>query len=308
MARKSSISSNVVAVALIMTSLLTLAGCNSEVTKFFNETIGPIIGITLPDPNAQSKKDSNPKEPELPSADNRQLNADFIRELYRVVLLRDLRNRDEFDRYMTMMDQGGHYEGIYNGIVYSNDYKEKEKGVASVTALKAFSEILAQLKLDQKYDSLQIANESEPAKDKIAPPQPTDAERQTLRAEIERDELTKSPFYFKRVLGEQVIKTIELKREYREKLATWYGRFSALLNKRGVDFGIPDRNKPSEYFHYKWALTADEDRLTWECINRVHRLINSTAGLPEPVSAEPPPPPTSGSAATNSGANVHSAK
>ena len=65
-----------------------------------------------------------------------------------------------------------------------------------------------------------------------------------------------------------------VKKEYPEKMALWYSRWVVHMASRNVDFGVALRNKPDEAFHYKWALTAAEDRLKWEVLNRVHRVLN----------------------------------
>lgn len=269
-----------------------LTGCNDDAIGLFNSTVGQALGLKLQTskgqkPAAQSTEASDPL-----SGDHRKMNAEFIHEMFRVTLNRNVRNKDEFEKYMYMLDQGGHYEGIYNGIVYASEYRDLEKGIAPVSALKDFAEILAQILLDQKYDPLKIqkpdaASESQATIGDAKPQQPNEAERLALVGEVERESITKSTYYLKRRLGEELLKTIDLKKEYREKLATWYARFTVYMNKKGVDFAVPLRNKQDEYFHYKWALTADEDRLKWECINRAHRLINQRAGL-----REPPAPPT----------------
>ena len=48
---------------------------------------------------------------------------------------------------------------------------------APVGALKAFSGIMAQLSLDQKYDPLKISPPGADASGELAPPQPTDQPR-----------------------------------------------------------------------------------------------------------------------------------
>lgn len=263
--------------------LLTLTGCNDsdQLIQTFNDQIGHRIGLKLQALNAPpNKKSPNATPSTEPSpTPHRDVNAAFIHELYKVVLQREVRSEEEFQKNMHVMDQGAHFEGIYNGLVHSSEYKSLEKGVASVSAVKVYADLMTQVLLDQKYDPLKIVKpETKPlliAGEEIKPPQPTELERESLKAEIERDAITK-PFYaLKRRLGEEVIKTIELKREYREKMATWYGRFTVSLNKRGVDFGVPERNKLDEYPYYKWALDAAEDRVRWECLNRVHVLMNT---------------------------------
>jgi hypothetical protein len=274
--------------ALVFVPLL-LSGCNqNDATSWINENVGKSLGFKIqstgtpanspaPSPETAAKSE----EPPLPSPDHRQVNAEFIKELFQVVLGRDVRSEDEFVKLMNVLDQGGHYDAIYNGIVYSEEYRRLEKGVAGVSALKAYAEIMTQISLDQKYDPLKIQPtepkdvppQSDPAKD-VLPPQPTEKERTELRAQFEQEGITKPHHVLKKRLGEELLKTIDLKHEYREKLATWYGRFSVFMNKRGVSFGLDQRNKQDEYYHYKWGLNADEDRLKWECLNRVHQLMN----------------------------------
>lgn len=259
-----------------LAALLLLSGCQvpDPIVKVFNDNIGPLVGIRLQSASAPApKKTPGPNDvPELPSPDHRQVNAEAIKEIFKVVLKRELRNEEEFMKYMNVLDQGGHFEGIYNGLVYSDEYREKEKGTAPVTALKTYADLMAQIQLDQKYDSLKL---QPPAKDELTPPQPSQAERTALAAQNEREGMTKSFFFLKRRLGEEALKTIDLKKEYKEKFATWFGRFTVFLNKKGVDFGFPSRNRSDEYFYYRWALDADEDRLKWECLNRIHQIMNS---------------------------------
>ena len=273
--------------SLVLLTLLPACSVSPDMAKAFNDNLGPVLGIKLqvapPPPVA---KVVVPDAPELPT--NRDVNADFIREVFHVVLLRDLRNSEEFDKYMNVMDQGGHYEAIYNGVIYASEFRDREKGVSPVSALKAFTQIMAQIMLDEKYDPIKIhqaeaADAAAGNSSELVPPQPTDAERAELINTIEHEAITKSTYWMKRRLGEELLKTIDLKKEYKEKLATWYARFTVFMNKRGVDFGLPQRNMPDEYFHYKWALDADEDRLKWECLNRAHKSINFGAGLREPV-------------------------
>lgn len=272
--------------ALLALCSVTVTGCNSvdNVIKMFNDQVGHRIGFRIEPiaakPSPAPTGTSGASGAEQAGPDNRAVNAAYLKELFKVVLLRDLRNQEEFDKFMNVMDQGGSYEGIYNGLVYSQEYKDKEKGVAPVSAVKAFADVMAQLKLDQKYDPLKISapETNDPLDtDRLEPPQPTELERTSLIGDFEREAMALPLFTLKRKLGEEVIRTIELKREYKEKFATWYGRFSVFLNKKDVDFGVPLRNRKDEYYHYKWALDAEEDRLRWESLNRVHVLLNAYA-------------------------------
>lgn len=233
-------------------------------------------------PTAQSAASPSPTP-----LNHREVNAEFVKELYTVVLQRDLRSEEEFLRMVNTLDQGGHYEGAYNGLVYSSEYRAREKGNVTVKGLKLFADVMAQLTLDQKYDPLIIPKPtpadvppaaSTTEERTTQPPQPTEEERKKLVAEIEAANLTQPSYSLKRRLGEEALKTIDLKKEYREKLATWYGKFTAFLNKRGQSigkgFGIKERDIQDEYYHYKWALDADEDRIKWETLHRIHVLMN----------------------------------
>lgn len=99
-------------------------------------------------------------------------------------------------------------------------------------------------------------------------------------------------FTLKRVLADEAIRVI---REVRQvgsgqsaspaqppgpaqatapRLSTWYGRWAALMANRGVDFGLALRNKADEKFHRDWASSTSDDKVTWEVLNRVHRVLN----------------------------------
>lgn len=219
--------------------------------------------------------------PPAHSQTNAELHAEFLRELFLVVLERQPHNQQEFLKYMNALYQGASYEGVYNGVVYSREYRNKEVGTAApVRSIKLFAEIQGTLLLNQKYDPLKIKNPAVPdvpTNIVSSPPQPTDQERTDILARMDQEALGKSLSTLKRLLGEEILKTIDLKKEYREKLAAWYGRFTVFLNKKNLDFSIPQRNIQDEYFHYKWALQASEDRIKWECLNRIHRLMNEAS-------------------------------
>src|SRR4051794_11900556 len=53
--------------------------------------------------------------------------AQLLREVFRVVLLREPANAGEFNAYLSPIAQGGSIEGVYNGIVYSGSYKQLEE-------------------------------------------------------------------------------------------------------------------------------------------------------------------------------------
>lgn len=269
-----------VSVLAVVFSTLLFSGCEytDSAIALFNEKLAPQLGIRL-EKNANGKLSAQkPGEAQTPADLHKQVNGEFLQELFQATLGREARE-EEFVKLMNVLDQGAHYEGIYNGVVYSREYREKERGAADVGAVKAYAKIMTQIILDQKYDPLKIHNRAE-AKPDVPPleeapiPQPSAQERAELEQLYEKEAIVLPSYTLKRRLGEEVLKTIDLKKEYREKLATWYGRFSFFLNKMGVDFGLAQRNSTDEYYHYKWALEADLDRLKWECLNRIHKILN----------------------------------
>ena len=269
------------AASLLLTSCINTNSPDViKVIEFINKNLLTKVGLEI---NLKDKASlSNADQPiPTPSLEHRTVNAEFLKELYSVVLEREI-SEEEFLDTMNVLDQGGHYEGVYNGIVYSSEYDSKEKGVATIPALKLFIQLMTQLSLDNLYDPAVLKEKN---KEKDVPSSedlkkqaiPSEAEIQRLKAQFEKEGLTKSNYWMKKKVSEQILKTIDLKKEYREKLASWYGKFVFGLNQKGMSFGLKQRDKLDEYFHYQWALEADEDRIKWECIVRIHMLFNGGA-------------------------------
>ena len=78
------------------------------------------------------------------------------------------------------------------------------------------------------------------------------------------------------MIGDEALKVIAAKSEYREKLALWYSKWVVHMAQLNVDFGIPLRNKPDDEFHYNWVLNNSNDRVMWEVLNRLHRVLNES--------------------------------
>ncbi|MGE4231791.1 MAG: hypothetical protein AB7F43_00535 [Bacteriovoracia bacterium] len=233
--------------------LVILSGCTrDEIIDWFNDNLGKTIGLKLEKSTDKKQVGQQPKE-DVPTLDQRRVNGEFLKELYKVVLEKDLNSEAEFVRLMNVLDQGGHYDGLYNGIVYSSEYREKAQGVASARSLRFFVDTMVSL-----------------SKETEAP--------QVVEV-FEKEGINQSVYFLKRRLGEEVLKTIELKADYREKLASWYGKFTVQVNhvakEINLDLGFPQRSNNDEMYHYRWALEADFDRISWECLNRIHRVLNA---------------------------------
>jgi hypothetical protein len=83
-------------------------------------------------------------------------------------------------------------------------------------------------------------------------------------------------FTLKRILGEEALRLIEQKERKTGALIDWYGAWAVALAERKIDFGVPQRNLADFDFHKSWAAKAERDRLVWEVLNRLHRVVNSS--------------------------------
>jgi hypothetical protein len=230
--------------------------------------------------------------------------AEILRELFEVVFLRSPQNRGEFGNYLDSMNQGASIEGIYNGFTHSDFHREleKESGPASRESLLAFCRELSLLEaelpeptafdessarpLAPSVSPAELAHERVVNEVSFASPSPrasneaSEHDPRALEARYVRLFAGASIFTMKRILGDEAIKVIESKERAPEKLALWYGQLAARMAGEKVDFGLALRNRADEKFHQKWALDAVRDRrldqLTWEVLNRLHRVMNHT--------------------------------
>ena len=84
-----------------------------------------------------------------------------------------------------------------------------------------------------------------------------------------------SNFTLKRVLGDEMLRLVAEKSSDPKALQAWYGQWVVRMAGKGVDFGFPLRNKADAAFHSQWAASADPDRLKWEVLNRINRILNA---------------------------------
>jgi hypothetical protein len=222
-------------------------------------------------------------------------NGELLQEMVRVVTLRPPGDRAAFGTLVDTLNQGASVEGIYNGFTHSADYRELERSspAAAPSAVIAFADELAWLEAELPEPTafteaarlpLAMAVEptaENPAADDAPAPRPS---RRPARAELLKEYARlfrgASVFTLKRVLGDEALRVIEEKRRAPGALAKWYGGFAGRLAERKVDFGLALRNRPDEKFHYEWAKARlaeprGADQLTWETLNRLHRVLNS---------------------------------
>jgi hypothetical protein len=236
-----------------------------------------------------------------PNARNAKANAELLQEVFRVVYVREPTNRTEFGSMVDSLNQGASFEGVYNGFSHSSAYRGLEIATvgASPEALKAFGEELAVLEVElpapAEFDhaaTRPLAMPVQPGAEGVGPDSPAKGSGVAvieygkpvassaplgvaqLAARYSQQFMGSSIYTLKRVLGDEALKVITLKHEYPEKLAQWYSKWAGRMATRKVDFGIALRNSPDEAFHYQWAIHATEDRIKWEVLNRLHRVLN----------------------------------
>jgi len=230
------------------------------------------------------------------------VNQKILDEMVRVVFLREPLSSKEFAGLLDVLNQGASFEGVYNGLVHSVEYRQlEEKGKPVLPAtLSRFSEEwtllqieippqertvlsdllalpLAPIESPQEGDSSDTSGASD---SKGAPPAPEpsyaskDDERRSIQRKTEETFLRSNVLTMKRVIGSEVFKVFNTKRSDRNQLADWYAKWCSRTSELGVDFSYPQRNDSDVDFHREWAWNASTDRLQWEVLYRLHRLLN----------------------------------
>ena len=280
------------AVGWVLLSANLLAGCDF-LEQLNREVDALTIVITGGSSPLKKAATPSPKPYEMgENAKRSQANGELIHEVIQVVLVREPKGR-EYEGYVDILNQGASIEGLYNGFTHSSDYRKMEaaSGAASPGALKMFGELLvgieAELPVPTHFDAQSaqpLAIIDEGAENSEGPgslnfqTKPTPS-ASPLNSAALADQYTgqfvgASIFTLKRVLGDEALKLMSLKHSNPQNLAAWYSKWVVQMASKGVDFGLTLRNKSDEKFHYDWALKISEDRLKWEVLNRLHRLLN----------------------------------
>lgn len=276
----------------ILILMVGASGCdlsivNQELDRIWNLLTGtesPTVAAS-PSPVVEARDEILTSD----AAKNAKANAEILKEMMFIVFMREPKDRGEFGNWTDTLNQGASIEGVYNGLTHSSDYRKLEIGspVAGFEVLKAFAEELAYIESELPVPSQFDLSTSSPLptpEDPNAPSVPsetTSSPKPDIQALIPalKDKYAKqfagsSIFTLKRVLADESLKLVGIKLPQRDKLAIWYSKWAVRTCQLNVDFGIPLRNKPDEGFHFKFALESPEDRVKWEVLNRVHRIIN----------------------------------
>ncbi len=228
--------------------------------------------------NFLEKKQAEPQSP-TPSF-SLQANAELLREMLYVVYQKEPKNVQEFLDFKNALDQGASIEGIYNGLTHSSRYRKYELSFPQSRAmtLKVFTQELWNIEVELP-DWTEFTAKSAKPLEVFKPNEIRDLILPTYKSPHTTEYYSRifshaSHFTLKRILGDEALKLIDSKKKNKSELDQWYGKWVVKLAQRNVDFGLELRNKQDEEFHTQWADSASEDRIKWEVLNRVHRLLN----------------------------------
>lgn len=206
----------------------------------------PEIPINFKDTTAaHSRKEKAPTDyDKFPANKKRQLDYNFLRELFRVTRKTEPKEED-LSNWMNTLDQGGSREGIYQALVLDEVY-------ATMEAMEQ--------RPAQKLVDFYIAISAKFFK-------------QGVKAESLE---TLNLYTLKRVLTE---KGLDLMEYYEikdlEDLYKWYANFSADLGKGyGQYLTIDGRKTGDPLYHYEWAKKMPVQHLKSEFIIKLHSVMN----------------------------------
>ena len=273
-----------------------LGGCN--VSEWIKQGVSP----SSPEPVVSASPSAAPNGSVSVNAAKAKANAELLREMYVSVNGVPPTNRADFGSMLDSMNQGASLEGVYNGFIHSAAYRklEVENPGAQPDALKFFVDELAQIEMElpsvtefngdsaKPIELIDPASENTPSVESFSFP----AKKPSAAAAKQPEGITKdalvlkysklfnksSIFTLKRVLGDEALKLIQTKKDNKEQLAGWYGKWALKLAAINIDFGIQQRNIADEQFHSKWAMAATEDQIRWEVLNRLHRVLIALNG------------------------------
>jgi hypothetical protein len=184
----------------------------------------------------------------------------IVSEMQEQIFSKPAKSAADIEGWANVLSQRGSMEGVYHGLILSSEYAALETGKAPTRAVRFFAQEMASLDFPNLNDG---SPEVKAAREKYA-----------------QEHLNTPLFSLKRLLGEKVLKEANSRNADREGLAAWYSSFVARWVKTGVPFGLPQRDKPEEAFHYNWAKENNLGMIQWELLNRVHRVMNAYGDLP----------------------------
>ncbi len=267
-----------------------LAGC-TDASRFFRQLHAEwdAARAVLQGKESPLAKKSHPRrDREVPGL--REQRAQVIQEMIRVVERRAVADPRASLPLVDAWEAGATIEGLYRGRVWSSEYRAREEssGFASGRAVQvfiqealSFEEALGRPSSWTDQSARPLARPTglgESSGTSVKEPLPLPAGRER-RAALERVFSQASVFTLKRLLGELALECVE-ELERQGRLNDWYAEWAARLAAESepggaaVDFGLAQRNRSDVAFHRNWAREASLDRIHWEVLNRVHRILN----------------------------------
>jgi hypothetical protein len=220
-------------------------------------------------------------------------NAELLSEMMKVVFHQSkIEDPSEFGALVHSLNQGASLEGIYRGLVMGNRYRslESEGKAAAPKVLKIFLTELAEMQTSMKNPTVFEQDSSNRVltieyPDAVQPNSKSFVKRndQEVKAKKDRNALMQeyleifigaSPFTLKRILAEEGLKRVDELKDAPGELGQWYAQWVLQMAGLNVDFGLEQRRKPDFDFHFNFAQKMAPDRVKWEVLNRVHRILN----------------------------------
>lgn len=197
----------------------------------------------------------------------------IVSEMQEQIFARANSAETDINGWANVLSQRGSIEGVYHGLVLSSEYGAMEKGRPTAKAVRFFAQEMAALDHPNSNDAVD--------------------EVRVSREKYAKENMNTPLFTLKKILGEKILNETNSRKNDRVGLAAWYSSFAARWTKTGVSFGLPQRDKSDEAFHFKWANDNNLGMIQWELLNRVHRVMNAYGDItPAPTpSASPAPTP-----------------
>lgn len=233
---------------------LTLHGCD------WKELFRPQGGPKKVD--EQKNKAAEPVNSLLTSGQKFSFHRWLVTEMQEQIFARPSKGKADVDAWANVLSQRGSIEGVYHGLILSSEYAELERGRTNMKVVRFFAQEMAALDHPNSNDAVEAVRIS--------------------REAYAKEHMESSLFTLKRILGEKVLKEANIRKADRERLAAWYSAFVGRWAKMGVSFGMPQRDRDDEAFHFNWAKDNNLGMIQWELLNRVHRVMNSYGGIERP--------------------------
>jgi hypothetical protein len=212
-----------------------------------------------------------------------------LAELHSTLILNNPIEKQAYAIYLDLIGQGASIIGIYNGWMHSSWYTQLEEKtpVASEKSREVFLEELFELQTLRGSLKVFDVGAGKPLAKIEFPTGEADLTDRDSSSPKLKDKNTwlnyhrlifegSNIYIFKRVLGEETIDLVHFQIQNRKQFSIWYTNWVLRTLKKGISFGLEQRNRQDINFHKNWANFSDEELVTTEVINRLNRLLNAS--------------------------------